>query len=139
MANQGIELHDSVLAVMWYGANNEAVLIFAHLYVHQSEGKPGVDAGVGWFQRAELVIENATLAEVVRAWPCEIYGGEVTMDGVTHRNVAPLPLGCRERFRILLEAVDDEGHQRRLEIEGSDVQLTFLGKPGAVERFPGAG
>jgi hypothetical protein len=139
MANQFIELHDSVLAVMWYEGDSEAVLIFSKLYLHQSEGVAGMDAGVGWFQRAELVIEDASLAEFIRAWPCEIYGGEITLDGVTHSNGAPLPLVCKDRFRILLEAIDDENNLRRIEIEGSGAQLTFYGEPGAVENFPGAG
>lgn len=138
MANQRIELHDSTLAVLWHGGNDEAILIFASLYIHQSEGEAGVDAGVGWFQRAELVIENSTLTEYIRAWPCEIYGGEITVDGVTHRNGMPLPLVCKESFRILLDALDDENNVRRIEIEGSRAHLTFLGRPGGVEKFPGA-
>jgi len=64
MANQFIEQHDSVLAVMWYEGDSEAVLIFSKLYIHQSEGVAGMDAGVGWFQRAELVIEDVSLGSL---------------------------------------------------------------------------
>ena len=54
MAKQFVELHDSELAILWYEQNGEAILIFSDLYIHESEGRPGVDEGIGWFQRAEL-------------------------------------------------------------------------------------
>ena len=135
MANRRTELHDSELAVLWYEQNDEAILIFRWLYVHESEGRPAVDAGVGWFQRAELVIENASLTDFIRAWPVEIYDGEAVVDGVAHSNGFPLPLRCERSFKIVLEGVDAEKNLRRIEIEGSGAALTFLGTPGAPETF----
>ena len=141
MPNQSIELHDSQLAVLWYEQNGEAILIFSALYIHQSEGQPGIDLGTGWFQRAEMVIEDASLTEFIREWPCLIYGGGGEMDGAIFSNCAPLPLMCKSSFRILLEALDNSGNgsHRRIEITGSSVGLTLLGKPGHVEKFPGTG
>src|SRR5438309_1861548 len=104
MPNRAIELHDSQLAVLWCDQNDEAVLIFSALYVHQSEGTPGIDPGVGWFQRAELVIEDASLTEFIRDWPYLIDGGEVEIDGTIYKHCAPLPLTCEDSFRILLDA-----------------------------------
>lgn len=137
MATRRTEFHDSTLAVMWYEQNGEAVLIFRGLYVHESEKRPAVDAGVGWFQRAELVIENASLADFIRAWPVEIYGGEAVVDGEVHNNGFPLPLLCNESIKLVLEGIDDDNELRRIEIEGSGARLTFLGAPGRVEKFPG--
>jgi hypothetical protein len=139
MANQALELHDSTLAVLWYGQDGEAVLIFSSLYIHESEGQPGVDSGRGWFQRAELVIENASLTEDIRAWPCEIFDGEIVIDEVRYRNGAPLPLRCKERFKISVNAIDDDSRPRQIEIVGSGVTLTLLGKATGMEEFPGAG
>jgi hypothetical protein len=139
MANQSIEFHDSTLAVMWYEQSGEAVLVFKWLYIHESEGEPGVDAGVGWFQRAVLTLENASDAEFIRAWPCEIYDGEAVVDGVRHGNGFPLPLRCERSIRIVLEALDDEGSRRRIELEGDGAALTLLDKRWGFEDFPADG
>ena len=136
-ASRRTELHDSVLAIMWYEQSGEAVLIFQHLYVHESKGRPGVNVGVGWFQRAELVIHDASVADFIRAWPFEIYDGEAVVDGTAYSNGFPLPLRCRESFKIVLEGSDDEQNLRRIEIEGSGAVLTFVGEPGTPETFPG--
>lgn len=117
-----------------YGAD-EAVLIFSSLHIHQSVGRPGVDAGVCWSQRAELVVEGASLTEFIRAWPFLIYDGESVVDGVTHRNGLPVPLRCGESFKIVLEGVDDENNLRRVDIEGRGATLTLLGGPGRLNEF----
>ncbi len=140
MANQWAELHDSEIAVIWYEQNDEAILIFAALYIHESEGKPGVDEGIGWYQRAELVIENASELEFpIENWSWSIYRGETEVDGVTYRNGIPLPLECRKSFRIYLEVTEDSGNgdYKKREIRGSSATLTLFGKKGEIEIFPG--
>ena len=51
MPNQCIEIHDCVLDRI-LTSNGVTELYFASVYVHQSQGKPGVDPGIGWFQEA---------------------------------------------------------------------------------------
>lgn len=46
-----VEIHDSVL-VQVLSLNSEVQLHFCLVYIHQSEGVPGVDAGSGWVQKA---------------------------------------------------------------------------------------
>lgn len=135
MANQALELHDSSLAVLWY-ERNDAILIFSKLYVHECEGNPGIDDGIGWFQRAEIIIKNATLTDYACVWPCQIFGGEVTIDGVTYRNCAPIPLNCGSSFKIAMNAIDGDYNQRHIEIEGDGATLTFYGDRSSVEDFP---
>jgi hypothetical protein len=140
MANQEAELHDSEIAVLWYEQNDEAILIFSSLYIHESEGKPRIDDGIGWFQRAELEIENASEVEFpIENWSWSIITGETEVDGVLHRNGIPLPLECNKSFRIYLEVLEDAGNgdYKKIEIKGSSATLTLLGKRGETEIFPG--
>jgi hypothetical protein len=44
MPNRAIEIHDSILASVSI-AQGRAELTFSSVYIHQSEGKPGIDAG----------------------------------------------------------------------------------------------
>ena len=138
MPDQCIELHDSQLAVLFFGLNDEAVLVFSALYIHQSDGRPGIDPGIGWFQRGEIVIDNASLPEVIRDWPCEIFSGEAIIDGTVHKNCIPLPLNCETSFKIMMQAQDDKNTLQSIEISGDGVELTLLGKRGHSEEFPGS-
>jgi hypothetical protein len=141
MADQMAELHDSEIAVLWYEQNDEAIMIFSSLYIHESEGKAGVDKGIGWFQRAELVIENATEIEFpLENWSWEIISGETEVDGVIQGNEIPLPLKCQKSFRIYLEVLEDGGNGdfKKVEIKGSNAILTLLGRKGVIEEFPGS-
>ena len=138
MANQWAELHDSEIAVLWYEQNDEAILIFSSLYIHESEGKAGVDKGIGWFQRAELVIENATEIEFpIENWSWLIMHGETEVDGIIERNGIPLSIECKRSFRISLEVLEDGGNgdYKKIEIKGSNAILTLLGKKGEIEEF----
>lgn len=138
MVNQWAELHDSEIAVLWYEQNDEAILIFSSLYIHESEGRAGVDEGIGWFQRAELVIENATEVEIpLENWSWSIMHGETEVDGVIERNGMPLSLECQKSFRIYLEILEDGGNGdfKKIEIKGSGATLTLLGKRGKTEDF----
>lgn len=138
MANQWAELHDSEIAFLWYSRENEAVLIFSLLYIHESEGKPGIDKGIGWYQRAELVIENATEVEFpIENWSWSILDGETEIDGVVWKNGIPLPVECSKSFRIYLEVLEDggNGNYKKREIKGSNATLTILGKKGKIAEF----
>lgn len=140
MVNQMAELHDSEIAVLWYEQNDEAILIFSSLYIHESEAKAGVDKGIGWFQRAELVIANASEVKIpLENWSWVITEGDTEVDGVIQRNEIPLPLECKKSFRIYLEILEDGGNGdfKKIEIKGNNAILTLLGKKGAIEEFPG--
>ena len=138
MPNQFVEFHDSELAVLWFEKNDEAILVFSHVYIHESEGSPGVDDGIVWFQRAELVIKNARYTKFVATWPFSIYAGETEIDGVIQSNGFSLPIECRQSFRIQLEGVDDGGNGeiKKMEVGGSGAILTLLGKRGPVTGGP---
>ena len=89
MRNRAVELHDSEVATIFY-FYGVAVLVFSHAYIHQSEGSPGRDAGSGWWQRAELVIQNATEIELPEVWSCEVSDGSLYLDGSSTATCSPV-------------------------------------------------
>lgn len=140
---QAIELHDATLASVYYmtGSHrpNDIALYFGAIFVHESEGEPMVDPGIGWYQRGELYVRDGTINVVGPNLPMEVYGGESSVDGVVRRNALPLPFVCESHFTLDLEGTDDEGLPLTLLIGGSGATLTLLGeRPEEVETFPGS-
>lgn len=136
MSNREIELHDSEAAVIFY-FNGSVVIIFSHAYVHESEGKPGVDPGSGWYQRAELVIGNAPEPDFEVAWPFEIYEGSLFLDDVELDNMIPIPLEHPGSVKLKLGGNDYDDTYSVIEIEGQTAKLTMLGEAYYVEEFRG--
>jgi hypothetical protein len=132
--NQVIELHDSEIAavVLEHGA---AKVIFSHAYIHRSEGKPGSDAGSGWSQRAELMIEAATVTDLPAAWPCKIYDGALEFAGVEWKNLIPIPLEGKGRIRLKLDIADADDKFGPIEIHGQSAKLTLIGEASYLEEF----
>ena len=66
-------------------------MIFEPAYVHRSEGRPGIDAGSGFLQPAEIVFSGAKDTE--KDGPCSgaISEGLVTVGGKRYDSVLPLP------------------------------------------------
>jgi hypothetical protein len=135
--NQMIELHDSEIAVSWFD-QGAFIMIFSHAYIHRSDGRPGIDLGTGWSQRAELVIEEAAEIDLPRAWPCTIYHGSLELNGFVHKNAIPIPLLHGRSVRLQLDIADYDDNFSALEIVGKNAQLTLLGEARYVEEFSGA-
>ena len=132
--NQMSELHDSELAIIWFDYR-AAIIIFSHLYIHKSEGKPGIDPGSGWSQRAELVIGDATEIDLPSAWPCKIYDGFLELNGDLHDNEIPIPLAHSGSVRFKLDFADDDDNVKSLEIMGHSAHPTLLGEAQYVEEY----
>lgn len=89
--NSALELHDSdVLELRWRGS--ELRVVFDHAYLHQSAGRPGIDAGSGYLQPGELVFLAARVSELGGACVGTVSDGYVADGPMTHSNVVPLPL-----------------------------------------------
>ena len=66
-------------------------MIFEPAYVHRSNGRPGVDAGSGFLQPAEIVFTGAKFTE--KDGPCKgaISEGMISVSGKKFDSVLPLP------------------------------------------------
>jgi len=134
--NQAIELHDSVLGAIFL-ADGGATLTFVHAYLHRSEGRPGIDPGTGWSQKAELIIDQATTINLPQSWPCTIADGVLELNGVAHANVIPLPLEG-EKARLQLDVIEPDGTFKVLEIKGSNLSWRLIGEAEYLEDFSGS-
>lgn len=134
--NQIIELHDSEVAAIWFD-NDEAIIIFSSAYLHRSTGEPGVDAGSGWIQRAELVIGDADETDLTELAFITVYGGSLEIDGIVHKNGIPIPLDSRGRIKLKLEVCDADYNFSSIEIAGKWAKLSLLGEARYVEEFSG--
>ena len=110
---------------------SQAVLCFSHVYIHQSEGQPGVDAGTGWSQAAIIRIEDAFISGSFTEWPCDLLGGYLKSDGVVSRNMIPIPLDQGGNVELRLEGWNDEV----VSVSGTHIRLDLIGEAQYVEEF----
>src|SRR6478752_5375621 len=85
--HRAIEFHDSKLAsVEQVGAT--VVLSFDAIYIHESVGVPGVDAGVGWYQPCTFTISDAQVSSS-GSLPSSVADGFVRLGHTLHQNGLP--------------------------------------------------
>lgn len=88
--NEALELHDSN-ASRFLRESGTLRISLEPAYVHRSPGRPGVDAGEGYAQAAELIFSEARV-EIEGACEGYLSEGSVSCDGSVLENLLPLPL-----------------------------------------------
>jgi hypothetical protein len=130
MKNRRIEIHDSKLdAVSIQGG--DAVLHFPEVYIHESAGTPGVDAGSGWVQEAVLRISGAAVKRLLSEFPAELLDGYIRIGESLLKNEIPIPLNHIGNVELRLETWNDEV----VLITGGSVQLELVGEAKYIEEF----
>lgn len=129
MPNRAIEIHDSVLDKILI-LDGTAVLHFPHLYIHQSDGTPGVDSGTGWSQTGYLRIKHATIVGSFPEIPCDLHGGYIKMGELILNNEIPIPLTYHGTVELRLESWD-----KVVLISGHNAELELYGEPEYIEDF----
>jgi hypothetical protein len=128
--NEGIELHDSELVAVSFNGD-EAVVSVSPAYIHRSTGRPGVDAGSGWSQRATITIGGASPVSSTVLLPATISDGSLRIGGTLHRNVIPASAtfeGIIE-FSIVLSTAE------AFTIPGQRISIQLHDEPSFVESF----
>jgi hypothetical protein len=128
-ASREIEIHDSTLVSMTL-QDGSVVLHFSPVYIHESEGVPGVDAGSVWVQEAYLKIGNAAVVGSFSHLPCEMWRGHIRLDGALSDNMIPIPLNHQGPVELRLE-----GGGGVVSITGNSAKLELAGKATYVEEF----
>lgn len=138
--NREIEIHDSELDRITF-EGSDALLHFPSVYIHASEGRPGVDAGTGWGQKAVLRIGNARVEGSFSDESRAAYGGvhslsdgALIVDGCVHDNGIPIPLDVHGDVELTLEYWGDV-----VRVSGNSARLDLVGSPEYIEEFPGSG
>ena len=131
--NRAIEIHDSVLDALSL-ENGDAVLHFSHLYIHETEGVPGVDAGTGWSQEGNLTIRNAVVEGSFSEWPADLHKGQIAVDDTVYENEIPISLNVQGKIELRLQSWSDV-----ILIIGKGAKLELVGEATYLEEVPGEG
>lgn len=127
---KAIELHDSTIDAIETEEND--LILTCTVYVHESLD-PGVAAGEGWFQEAEIRIKDGASEREDLDYPCLLEGGSLVLDG-EKMVLLPCPLEREGETALLLIPV--EGVE--FVVRGAGIEIELLGEPGASEAFSGA-
>lgn len=130
--NSALEFHDSeVEEIRMLG--DSLYVTFRAAYVHRSEGRPGVDAGSGYLQAAEMIFSQAQYSET--AGPCAgaVSDGVVSAEGAEFVNVIPLPFSLAGQVSARIAFVSGGA----LIVTGSSVSCVATGPARHVEAYEG--
>jgi hypothetical protein len=128
--NSSIEIHDSVVdAVTEVGG--KAVLYSSAVYIHKSLGRPGLDPGTGWVQKAKLTIADATIKSTFAAFPGQVLAGYLKLGGETFDNEIPIPPNFNGDVELRLETWNDQV----ILVSGRGAELELIDEPTYVEDF----
>jgi hypothetical protein len=125
-----MEFHDSTFDGVERDGRDLA-LRFSAAYIHQSEGRPGVNAGSGWVQELRLQISDASLTGGIPDLPCDLWDGSISLDDTKFENCIPIPLDYRGRVEVNLEQAS------KLKVIGTRLRVELCGVAKYVEEFPG--
>ncbi len=134
MSNSSIELHDSDIEEIKVN-KDEIRVIFGLVILHVSDGRPGIDAGDVYVQKAELLFEgDCDLRGNINEYPVLISDGTLQINELILENEIPVPLNRSGKVRLAISPRDigDE-----ITITSDRVLLTLLDKPKYLEAFPG--
>lgn len=130
--NRAIEIHDSVLEALSHD-NGDAILHFSQLYIHESEGRVGIDPGRGWSQQGRLTIIQATVSGSFPELPADVHDGHVVVDGIRYENIIPVSLEVGGEIELQQQSWNEV-----LRINRKGAKLERIGAAEYLEDFPGA-
>ena len=112
---------------------DRVTICFDKAYVHSSDGVPGVDAGTGWEQAINIVLDEASVAKCPDDLPNDIDTGYVIIGGKKSENMLELPSRISGEIEVALYTQ----YGKKLLVKGKKLVTQELGKPQYVEEFPG--
>jgi hypothetical protein len=129
MPNSAIEIHDSILDEISI-ADKIAVLNFSRVYIHQSAGRPLIDAGSVWIQSAQLLIQDAVIDGSFSDLPRDLLDGYIRLSGSVLSNEIPIPLSHAGEVELRLESRGEI-----VRVIGKAAHLNLVGEREYVEEF----
>ena len=126
--NRAIELHDT--RVERIERADSTIVLWLSAYMHESDGRAGLDPGTGWSLPARLVIENGEFDRPFSSPSLWVTDGHIAVgDGIFH-NAIPLPFDEQGEIHLLLFGIEGE-----LAIHGNRVYFEPTGPAVYVEQF----
>lgn len=128
--NSAIELHDA--RVLEISGNNDRVQVFLDVFVHHSQGSPGVDCGTCWLATAKMLLTHCLLTGSSGELPTEVADGTVVCGSIYYHNIVPIPLHYEGRIKVILLLEDGS----KLLLNAERLDWTIDGTMQFVEEFP---
>ncbi|MGZ8961960.1 MAG: hypothetical protein ACXW1P_11040 [Methylophilaceae bacterium] len=129
--NEAIELHDSEV-LLAEDAGDVFRIVFSSAYIHRSLGQPGIDAGAGYTQQAELTFTSATWSKSALSIIGKLSDGFLMLSGKKHPLI-PLPLLVSGKIEAELVFVSGAV----LSISALSVSCKFTSEAHFVENYAG--
>src|SRR5262249_19321247 len=98
------------------------------------EGRPRIDAGTGWVQRAVTHLRGEIASGSLTKLPSDLMDGYLELDGEQFDNEIPIPLSFTGDVELGLTSKNGE----TIKIRGNHIALGLMHEPRYVEEFPGA-
>lgn len=130
MKNRTIELHDSTVSGVQERTGFIEILLDT-AYIHESEGRPGIDSGTGWTQCVRLIFHSPVIAGVWPAFPRDIWTGSLEVGRTVYENGIPLPVYTSAPAKLALVFVSGE----EVVVSGSRMDIETVGEANYVEQF----
>ena len=127
--NVALEFHDSEVRAV-RSKDESLLIVFSAAYVHHSEGVPGVDAGSGYVQALEMLLQQATWSGSLGSCLGRLSDGHISVGG-QRLSLVPLPYESGEPIKV--ELVFQNGES--LNATAARVHIGFTGEPRFVESF----
>jgi hypothetical protein len=125
--NAAIELHDSTVAEI-IKQDGTVTVEFRPAYLHQSEGRPGIDPGTGWVQDVQLIFSEASVDGNLPDLPCDVMDGEFVLSQKRQYLISvPLEAMGFVELQLIFDSI------LAVTIKGKSVHLKLSGKPKYVE------
>ena len=130
--NNALELHDSEVSDIRM-AGRTLHVVFESAYVHRSPGQPGIDAGSGYEQAAEMLFSEATYSESEGPCAGAVSDGVISTESAKFENVIPLPFSALGHVSATITFVSGGV----LKVSGSAVSCVPTGPARFVEEYDG--
>ena len=128
MANREIELHDT--RVERVEQSGTSIVLWLSAYMHESEGRPGVDRGTGWNLPARLVIEHGEFDRPFSSPFLRVTDGHIAVGDRLYDNGIPLPFDEHGEIHLFLSGAEGE-----LAIRGKRAYVEPTGAAVYIEEF----
>jgi hypothetical protein len=129
--NSALELHDSEIHQITI-FEDQLHLEFSSAYIHRSTGRPGIDAGSGYIQEAQIIFSNAICSGLSNECSGPLSDGFIRVD-LDEFYLIALPFNASGL--ICAEFVFSSG--ATLNVTAKAVTCSCLGEPTYVESFAG--
>ncbi|MBT8357146.1 MAG: hypothetical protein KJO61_05180 [Deltaproteobacteria bacterium] len=128
--NRCIEIHDSTLFEV-IEDDEKIILRFNRAYIHQSEGKPGIDSGTGWGQEIALELTKAKIIVHLKSIPVNLTNGYIKIGQIISQNCIDLPIKESGNIELWFQTVQNE----EIKIRAQTIISRELNKAEYIEEF----